>query len=118
MRTEQVDLATWEMPAAAFDVVCAIFIQFAGPPLRDRLFTQMRRALKSGGFLLLQGYRPEQLAYKTGGPPTAANMYTRELLQASFAGMSELAIAEHDSIIHEGSGHDGMSALIDLVARK
>jgi hypothetical protein len=27
-------------------------------------------------------------------------------------------LCEHDDIISEGSGHSGMSALIDLVARK
>ena len=32
--------------------------------------------------------------------------------------MAELDIREHDSTIGEGSAHVGMSALIDLVARK
>jgi hypothetical protein len=27
-------------------------------------------------------------------------------------------LAAHDDAIHEGTGHDGMSALIDMVARK
>ena len=32
--------------------------------------------------------------------------------------MTEFEIREHDSTINEGTGHVGMSALIDLVATK
>jgi hypothetical protein len=45
-------------------------------------------------------------------------MYTRELLESAFAAMDILHLAEYDAAIEEGSGHKGMSALIDLVARK
>ena len=34
----------------------------------------IRRSLKPGGLLLLQGYRPEQLGYGTGGPRNAENI--------------------------------------------
>jgi hypothetical protein len=32
--------------------------------------------------------------------------------------MDILHLQEHDDIIYEGAGHSGMSALIDVVARK
>jgi hypothetical protein len=32
--------------------------------------------------------------------------------------MEILHLAEYDAVIEEGTGHKGMSALIDLVARK
>ncbi|HRN63172.1 MAG TPA: class I SAM-dependent methyltransferase [Luteimonas sp.] len=112
------DLAHWDWGQARFDVVAAIFIQFADPPLRDAIFAGMQRVLKPGGLLLLQGYRPEQLRYGTGGPPVAEQLYTADLLRDAFAGMRIEHLAEHDSVIHEGQGHAGMSALIDLVAVK
>lgn len=115
---EEADLNTWSWPPAAFDAVVAIFIQFAGPALRDRIFAGIKGALKPGGLLLLQGYRPKQLEYKTGGPPIAENLYTEELLRSAFADLEILGLGSHDEPIHEGRGHDGMSALIDLVARK
>ena len=115
---EEANLATWQWPVAAFDAVVAIFIQFAGPPLRQRLFAAMIAALKPGGLLLMQGYRPEQLAYGTGGPPDAANMYTEALLREAFAGLEILSLRAHDSDLSEGKAHRGPSALIDLVARK
>ncbi|MBX7488628.1 methyltransferase domain-containing protein [Qipengyuania sp. GH25] len=66
----QVNLAEWEWPAEAFDAVVGIFRQFAGPGLREDIFDGIHRSLKRGGLLLLEGYREEQLAFQTGGPPS------------------------------------------------
>jgi len=118
LKIELADLEQWPWPTAAFDVIVAIFIQFADPPFRQKIFAGIKRALKPGGLLLMQGYRPEQLNYRTGGPPKAERMYTRAILQEGFGDMAALDISEHDSMISEGSSHAGMSALIDLVAQK
>jgi SAM-dependent methyltransferase len=118
LRVEQADMTAWAWPAAAFDVVAAIFIQFATPPQRAAIFAGIKRTLKPGGLLLMQGYGLKQLDYKTGGPSDPTQLYTRELLQDAFGDFSSLDIREYDSVIQEGSRHAGMSALIDLVARK
>jgi len=115
---ERADLKHWDFPHNAFDVVVAIFIQFAPPALRDRIFTGMRAALKPGGILMLRGYRPKQLDYGTGGPKEVEQLYTRSLLETAFGDLNIVSLEEHDSEIHEGDGHSGMSALIDLVAEK
>lgn len=115
---ELVDFAGWAWPEAAFDVIAAIFIQFAGPSLRSRMFEGMKRALRPGGLLLIEGYRPEQLAYGTGGPRVEENLYTETLLRTAFADFEILRLDCRDALIEEGTGHKGMSALIDLVARK
>jgi cyclopropane fatty-acyl-phospholipid synthase-like methyltransferase len=118
LRTELADISTWPWPTAAFDVIAAIFIQVLFPPERVAFFANLKRALKPGGLLLMQGYRTEQLKYRTGGPSDLERLYTRALLQEAFGGMAELDIREHDSAISEGTAHVGMSALIDLVAKK
>ena len=115
---EVADVLTWDWPVQTFDVVAAIFIQFAEPEARTRLFTQLQAALKPGGLLILQGYTPKQLTYKTGGPGAVENLYTEDLLCSAFAEMEILRLAEHEDYIAEGTKHVGMSALIDLVARK
>ena len=115
--TEVANVVTWGWPSAAFDVIVAIFI---APDAADRpaFFANVKRALKPGGLLLMQSYRPEQLTYRTGGPPDAARMCTRAILEAAFGDLPELDIREHDDVLNEGTAHVGMSALIDLVGRK
>jgi len=117
LRTEVTDVFSWRWPTNAFDVIAAIFI-FAAPAQRDAFFANLKGALKPGGLLLMQGYRPEQLKYRTGGPPDAERLLTRAILEHGFGDMSEIDIREHDSAISEGTAHVGMSALIDLVAKK
>ena len=118
VRTLQADIIAWDWPSAEFDVVVGIFFQFVGPPERHRIFAGIRKALKPGGLLLLEGYGPKQLEYKTGGPSELENLYTEELLREEFAGFSELATKSYDSVMSEGIRHVGMAALVDLVARR
>lgn len=101
-----------------FDVVVGVFIQFAGPGLQKRMFDWMSGTVVSGGLLLLHGYVPRQLEYKTGGPGVAENMYTEALLRDAFDGFEVLKIRDYDAEIDEGPGHSGQSALIDFVGRK
>ena len=115
---EVADMLTWEWGENRFDLVVAIFIQFASPEQRSGLFENIKKSLKPGGLLLLEGYTPRQLEYGTGGPPVAENMYTEPLLRKEFSHREIVHLKEYDNEINEGSGHKGMSALIDLVARK
>jgi len=78
----------------------------------------MKQTLRPGGRILLHGYRPEQLANGTGGPPVAENMYTDDLLRDAFGDFTIERLESYDAVIEEGTGHVGMSALIDLVAVK
>ena len=114
----QLDIMAQPWPEQQFDLVAGIFIQFTGPDGRRLQFERMKAATKPGGLVMLHGYRPEQIAYGTGGPPSAGNMYTEVILRAAFVGWGILALREYDRDVQEGRGHSGMSALIDLVARK
>lgn len=112
------DIDDWPWAADQYDLVVGIFIQFMAPELRARAFAGMVQALAPGGHLLLHGYTPEQLAYGTGGPPRAELLYTEEMLREAFADLEIVELRQHTRVIREGTGHSGMSALIDLVARK
>lgn len=113
----EVDVLAYEFPQA-YDMVLGIFIQFMGPPARAALFERMKTAVKPAGLMLLHGYTPEQIALKTGGPPSAENMYTEELLRDAFTGWDILTCRAYEAEIKEGTGHAGRSALIDFIARK
>lgn len=108
----------WRWPEAEFDVVAAIFVQFADPAMRSFMFERMARALKPGGLLLVEGYTPKQLEYRTGGPSRVENLYTEAMLREAFGSLDILELKQYEAVMTEGTQHAGPSALIDLVARK
>jgi SAM-dependent methyltransferase len=112
------DIMEWEWEPDAFDLVVAVFIQFLDPRQRPTVFDGMQRTLRQGGRLLLHGYRPEQIQYATGGPSDPAHLYDEALLAEGFSEMEIEVLDSYDTTITEGAGHAGMSALIDLIARK
>ncbi|HEY9193990.1 MAG TPA: class I SAM-dependent methyltransferase [Methyloversatilis sp.] len=112
------DALNWTYPESCFDLVVGIFIQFASPAERAALFDDMKRTLKPGGRIVLQGYTPRQLEYRTGGPSAVENLYTPELLRESFADCDIELLTEYEDVLDEGLAHRGQSALIGMVARK
>jgi SAM-dependent methyltransferase len=112
------DVHAWSYPADAFDVVVEIFTQFSAPSDRPRKWAGMRKALKPGGLLILQGYTPKQLDYGTGGPKELENLYTRDMLEKAFGDLHDVKFVEEELEMHEGAGHGGMSAVIGLTAHK
>jgi len=117
IRTEKVDLTTWKWPEQKFDVVAAIFIHFP-PEVRARMHRRMFDALKPGGVLILEAFTPEQLTYKSGGPPVAEMLYTADMLRIDFAGGEILLIEELVTELAEGKYHRGPGAVVRLVLRR
>lgn len=112
------DCDSWPWPEGVYDGIAAIFVQFADPEMRKRLFANIVRALKPGGYLVLQGYTPKQLEYKTGGPPLVSHLYTAPMLREAFSGLEIVELREYEEVLNEGTQHAGMSALIGMVVRK
>ena len=67
---------------------------------------------------MLHGYRPEQVALGTGGPPSEENMYDEALLVQAFGDWQIQRLASYEREVQEGRGHSGRSALIDLIVRR
>ena len=115
---QQADVHTWDYPDDSFDVVVEIFTQFSSPPERAMKWAGMRRTLKPGGLLIIQGYTPKQLTFGTGGPKQVENLYTRAMLERAFCDLRNMKILEEEREIYEGTSHGGMSAVINLTAMK
>jgi len=108
VRYDVSDCEDWRWPQDHYGVV-AIFVQFADPTMRGRLFPQMIEALRPGGLLVLQGFTPTQLDYKTGGPPRVSHLYTADLLRREFAAIDVLDLREYEDDLAEGTQHRGRS---------
>ena len=112
------DTDSFAWHAETYDAVIAIFIQFADPSMRERIFQKTYETLKPGGIFILQGYTPKQLEYKTGGPSLIEHLYTEELIRDLTKDLKILELDTYEQELNEGARHAGMSALLGLVAKK
>jgi cyclopropane fatty-acyl-phospholipid synthase-like methyltransferase len=108
----------WDWQPNQYDAVVGIFIQFADPVMRPRLFAQMVSALRPGGLLIIQGYTPKQLEFKTGGPSIVEHLYTEDMIRTLIGDLEPIDLCLYEKALSEGPKHTGMSALLGLVARK
>lgn len=105
----------YEWPQDHYDGVATIFVQFADPELRASLFGNIVRSLKLGGSLILLGYTPKQLEFRTGGPSVLSHLYTPDMLREAFGDLDIQVMDEYETELREGDGHKGQSAVIGLV---
>jgi len=119
-RRASIDAWGWDDPGtgAPFDAVVAVFVQFANPSQRAAMFEGFGRALRPGGLLMLVGYGPLQMDYRTGGPGILSHLYDEPMLREAFAGWRIERLHRAQRMLHEGGGHDGMSDVLELVARR
>ena len=111
------DLAAYDMGTTRWDAIVSIWCHLP-QPLRTQVHQRAVEALRPGGVLILEAYNPNQLEYKTGGPPTVDLLMTVDDLRTEFAGLN-LEIA-HEIVrdVREGAGHHGMSAVTQVVGVK
>ncbi len=109
------DLAEWPIEPDAWDGIVSIFAHLP-PELRHHVHRSVAKGLAPGGALVLEAYTPAQLAFGTGGPPEASLMMTLEALRKEFEGLHFEIGREVERAIHEGSGHQGLSAVVQVLA--
>ena len=112
------DTDGFDWQANSYDAVIGIFIQFADPEMRARIFKQVHQTLKPDGLFILQGYTPKQLEYKTGGPSLIEHLYTEEMIRELSKDFEVLDLQCYEKELSEGARHTGMSALLGMVAKK
>ncbi len=112
------DVDLWDWEPDRFDAVVAIFVQFAPPAMRARLFAGIARTLAPGGVLVVEGYGRRQLAFRTGGPGVLENLYTLPALLNAFPRWEILAARDAVVVLDEGRGHSGPSHSIAAVLRR
>ncbi len=112
------DVATADWPDATFDAVVGVFIQFSLSHERPALFARVRRTLLPGGRFILVGYTPDQLAHGTGGPRNPDKLYEPGRLRDELADFDLEHFDVRERVLDEGVGHRGISAVVEVVARR
>jgi SAM-dependent methyltransferase len=115
--TVAADLAEFEFGEAAWDGIVSIFAHVP-PAVRLRVHAQVLRALKPGGLLLLEAYRPRQLERGTGGPPDDARMLDLDRLRPELGTLEWLLAREVERDVRAGRYPTGRASTVQLVARR
>jgi SAM-dependent methyltransferase len=117
IETVVADLADFRIPPGHWDGIVSIWCHLP-QPLRAGVHRQVVAGLKHGGVFLLEAYTPAQLEYGTGGPKTADLLPTLAELRTELDGLDLVHAVEREREVHEGQGHTGLSAVVDIVAVK
>lgn len=110
------DASTWDYPAEAFDLIVLLYFHLP----RDaamRAHAGCVKALKPGGYLLLEGFRKEQVGLLSGGPGVAEWMYSAEEINEDFGALNSLINRPVGRILREGRLH-GSAAVYQFIGQK
>jgi SAM-dependent methyltransferase len=111
------DLDGYRIEPESWDGIVSIWCHLP-VGLRKRLHRAVVNGLRPGGVVILESYHPRQLEFKTGGPPDASRMMMLNDLREEFSGLDFVVAQEIEREIHEGKGHFGQSAVVQVIARK
>lgn len=112
------DLADWQPPLAAFDALVLTYVHLP-PAIRASAHQRLADALRPGGLLILEAFHPKQLERSSGGPKQLDMLYALVDLEADFDGrMQWLLREEAETLLDEGSGHQGPAWVTRLVGRR
>ncbi|WP_243320912.1 class I SAM-dependent methyltransferase [Geothrix sp. SG200] len=106
--------APWKGPWSG---IISIFCHLPSALRRD-LYPLCAAALVPGGVLILEGYTPRQLDYGTGGPKEPDLLDTLDELRGLLPGLELEVGRELLRDIREGAHHQGLGAVVQVVARK
>lgn len=117
VHTVVADLADWPLGRECWDGIVSIWCHLPRV-LRAAVHRQVVAALRPGGVFVLEAYTPDQLRFRTGGPTDPELMPTLADLRGELQGLDLVVAAECERVVHEGKGHDGPSAVVQLVGRR
>ncbi|SFR48742.1 bifunctional 2-polyprenyl-6-hydroxyphenol methylase/3-demethylubiquinol 3-O-methyltransferase UbiG [Thiomicrospira sp. ALE5] len=111
------DLANFDFGQQQWDAVVSIFCHLPSS-LRHKVHQRVEAGLVQGGTFLLEAYTPNQLAFGTGGPKDTNLLYTPDQITNDFSQINWSLAHEVQRNIQEGTGHQGMSAVIQFLGSK
>lgn len=117
--TVRADVRSWT-PDRQWDAVIVTFLQLL-PDERPDLYRRMRRAVRPGGWVLGEWFRPAHVAaddYDRIGPSRADRMVPVCELEDAFAADTLVRCAPADAELAEGPLLRGRAAVVRLVAQR
>lgn len=100
-----------------YDVVGLFFVHLP-PSLRQNFHQNLLKSIKTGGYVILQGFGKSQLQYNSGGPKDLDWLFSKEEILQDFSELKILEIKDEISELNEGPAHKGFAHLISFFGQK
>ena len=115
VQTVQADVTAWT-PSRTWDGVVTTFLHLPSEA-RPALYRTIQKALRPGGVLIAEWFRPEQITggYESGGPPSVGMMVTADELRTHFPVDGILMLRTVEAPLDEGPHHRGPAAVVRLI---
>ena len=117
IQTVVADLSDYRTEPSQWDGIVSIWYHLSRS-LRVAVHRQVVAGLKPGGVFVLEAYTAAQFGRETGGPPTADLLLTLTEQRQDLNDLDLVYALERERAVHEGSGHDGLNAIVQIIARK
>lgn len=85
---------------------------------RKNLNQNCVKSLLTNGIFFLEGYSPNQLKYQTGGPKDKDLLMNLTEVKNELKGLDFIISHEIKREIYEGSMHNGLSSVIQIIGKK
>lgn len=108
------DLETFDLGKKRWDGVVSIFCHLM-PKIRANLYERIEKSLTDKGIFFLEAYTPDQLKFKTGGPPIAEMMISKKNLLKELPLLSFSCLKELERDVIEGINHHGPASVIQAI---
>lgn len=117
IHTEVSNLDNFDLGTEKWDIIVSIWVHVP-QPLRKDLHKRVIKALKPGGYFILEAYTAANIGRGTGGPPDPELTMSFDALKEELASLDPLLFQETEREISEGDAHQGISAVVQAFMKK
>lgn len=114
---EILDAANYKASKQQYDAIGLSYFHLP-PALRSTFHHELAESLKAGGTLFIEGFNPKQLSNSSGGPKELSLLFTPQMLEKDFAGLTIIQNEELVTELNEGAFHKGKADVIRFVGIK
>jgi len=111
------DLSSYNIEPSSYDAIISIFC-YLPPSVQAGIHRQIYQGLRPGGTFILEGYSKNQRHYTSGGPKNSALLMNLETIKEELNPLVLRHAAEIERDIHEGTYHNGIGSVVQIVAVK
>lgn len=111
------DMETADYPLEFFDCIVLIFAHFH-PFERNFFHNKLVSFLKPGGTIILEGFSKKQMQFNSGGPRNLEMLFSADEIQNDFNLLLKTELEETETVLDEGSFHQGPASVIRMIGKK